>query len=103
MQIAILYFEGCPNHVPTVERVKQIVADMGLAVPVAEVQIRTPEEAQQQRFLGSPTVLVNGRDIDPNARQQTSYGLSCRVYRGMAGLPPEDMIRTALQSTPPSA
>ena len=103
MQIDILYFEGCPNHVPTVERVKQIVADMGLAVPVTEVQITTPEEAQQRRFLGSPTVLVNGVDIDPNARQKTSYGLSCRVYPGMAGLPPDDMIQAALQSPQPSA
>jgi hypothetical protein len=65
---------------------------------VAEAQIPTPEEAQQRRFLGSPTVLVNGVDIDPNARQQVSYGLSYRVYPGVAGLPPDGMIRTALQS-----
>jgi hypothetical protein len=103
MQIDILYFEGCPNHVPTVERVKQIVADMGLTVPVTEVQITTPEEAQQRRFLGSPTVLVNGVDIDPHARQQQRYGVSCRVYLGVAGLPPDDMIRAALQSPPLSA
>src|SRR5262252_9137356 len=55
MQIDILYFEGCPHHIPTVERVKQIVAEMGLTIPVTEVQITTPEEAQQRRFLGSPT------------------------------------------------
>ena len=103
MQIDILYFEGCPNHVPTVERVKEIVADMGLVVTVAEVQINTSEEAQQRRFLGSPTVLVNGMDIDPNAQQQVHYGLSCRIYPGVAGLPPEDMIRAALQSSHPSA
>ena len=103
MHIDILYFEGCPNHVPTVERVKQIVADMGLAVTVAEVQITTPEDAQQRRFLGSPTVLVNGVDIDPTAHQQAHYGLSCRVYPGVAGLPPEDMIRAALHAPPPSA
>jgi len=103
MQVDILYFEGCPNHAPTVARVKQIAADMGLTIPVTEVQITTPEEAQQRRFLGSPTVLVNGVDIDPNARQKTSYGLSCRVYPGMAGLPPDDMIQAALQSPQPSA
>ena len=103
MQIDILYFEGCPNHVPTVERVKQIVADMGLAVTVAEVQITTPAEAQQRRCLGSPTVLVNGVDIDHNTHQQVRYGLSCRVYPGMAGLPPDDMIRAALQASHPLA
>jgi hypothetical protein len=103
MQIDILYFEGCPHHAPTVERVKQIVADMGLTVPVTEVQITTPEEAQQRRFLGSPTVLVNEVDIDPHAHQQARYGLSCRVYPGGSGLPPDDMIRAALQSPPLSA
>ena len=103
MQIDILYFEGCPNHVPTVERVKQIAAEMGLTVPVSEVPITTQEEAEQRRFLGSPTVLVNGVDIDPHASQQTRYGLSCRVYPGVSGLPPDAMIRVALQSPPLSA
>ena len=46
MQIHVLYFEGCPNHAPTVERVKQIAAEMGLTVPVREVPITTPEEAE---------------------------------------------------------
>ena len=98
MQIDILYFEGCPHHIPTVERVKQIVAEMGLTIPVTEVQITTPEEAQQRRFLGSPTVLVDGVDIDPDAQQRASDGLSCRVYPGVAGLPPDEMIRAALQA-----
>src|SRR5215472_13061928 len=103
MQIAILYFEGCPNHAPTVARVKQIAAEMGLTVPVTEVQITTPEEAQQRRFLGSPTVLVNEVDIEPDARQRANYGLSCRVYPGVAGLPPDAMIRAALQAPHPQA
>ena len=103
MQIDILYFEGCPNHAPTVARVKQIAAEMGLTVPVTEVQITTSEEAQQRRFLGSPTVLVNGVDIDPNARQRASSEFSCRVYPGGAGLPPDDMIRAALQAPHPPA
>ena len=98
MQIDVLYFEGCPNHAPTVERVKQIAAEMGLTVPVREVPITTPEEVEEQRFLGSPTVLVNGVDIDPHASQQGRYGLSCRVYPDVSGLPSDDMIRAALQA-----
>ena len=96
MQVEILYFEGCPHHAPTVARVKQIAAEMGLTVALREVPITTPEEAQQRCFLGSPMVLVDGVDIDPDARQRASYGLSCRVYPGVAGLPPDDMIRAAL-------
>jgi|SRR5262245_24108910 len=103
MQIDILYFEGCPNHAPTVERVKQIAAEMALSVSIREVPITTPEEAEQRCFLGSPTVLVNGVDIDPHASQQARYGLSCRMYPGVAGLPPDAMIRAALHATPLSA
>ena len=103
MHIDILYFESCPNHAPSVARVKQVAAEMGLTIPVTEVPITTLEEAEQRRFLGSPTVLVNGVDIDPDARQEARYGLSCRVYPGVAGLPPDDMIRAALQSPRPPA
>ena len=74
MQIDVLYFEGCPNHAPTVVRVTQMAAEMGLTVSVTEVQITTPEEAQQRRFLGSPTVLVNGVDIDPTPGRRRAMG-----------------------------
>ena len=54
MQIDILYFEGCPNHPPTVARVKQIAADMGLTVPVREVQITTPKKLSSGASWGLP-------------------------------------------------
>ena len=63
MRIDILYVEGCPNHAPTVERVKQIAAEMGLTVPVREVPIATPEEAEQGRFLGVTHRLRQWRPV----------------------------------------
>jgi hypothetical protein len=68
-----------------------------MEVQVEEVEVASVEEAVSKRFLGSPTVLVNGVDIDPQARQRTDYGLSCRIYSGMSGLPPEDLLMAALQ------
>jgi len=103
MRIEVLYFDGCPNHVPTVERVKQIAADLGLEIGVEEINVTSVDEAQRLRFLGSPTVRVNGVDIDPAARDRTHYALSCRVYPGVSGLPPDALIRAALQSSPASA
>jgi hypothetical protein len=97
MDIQVLYFEGCPNHAPTVALVKQAVAKLGMDVQIEEVEVKSPEDAVSKRFLGSPTVLVNGVDIDPRARQRTDYGLSCRVYSGMSGLPSEDLLMAALQ------
>jgi thioredoxin family protein len=97
MTIQVLYFEGCPNHAPTVALVKQVVAKLGMDVQIEEVEVASPEEAVSKRFLGSPTVLVNGVDIDPRARERTDYGLSCRVYSSMSGLPSEDLLMAALQ------
>jgi hypothetical protein len=98
MHIEILYFEECPNHLPTVALVKEVVAKLGKEVRIEEVEVTSPEDAASKRFLGSPTVFVNGIDIDPRARQRTDYGFSCRMYDGMSGLPAEDLLIPALQS-----
>jgi hypothetical protein len=98
MKIQILYFEGCPNHLHTVALVRQVVATLGKEVQIEEVEVTSPEDAVSKRFLGSPTVLVNRVDIAPRARQRTDYGLSCRIYDGMSGLPSEDLLRAALRS-----
>jgi len=103
MQIDILYFDGCPNHAPTVARVQQVLADLALQAEVQHIAVASNEDAIQQCFLGSPTVRVNGVDIDPGAHDWTEYSLSCRIYPGMAGLPPDDMIRAALQAPHPPA
>ena len=50
------------------------------------------EAAQRLRFLGSPTIRVGGRDVDPYTEERSDYGLSCRVFRteaGMSGQPDE--------------
>ena len=61
------------------------------------------EAAQRLRFLGSPTIRVGGRDVDPYTEERDDYALSCRVFRteaGIAGLPDERWVRDALISQP---
>jgi hypothetical protein len=55
----------------------------------------------EQRFLGSPTVRVNGSDVEPGGEDRTDYGLSCRVYvgeNGVSGCPDAGWLREALAS-----
>jgi len=54
--------------------------------------------AMEVRFLGSPTVRVNGLDIDPTAWERQSYGLTRRRY-GASAMPTEEMIARALVET----
>lgn len=51
------------------------------------------------RFLGSPTIRVGGRDVDPHTKDRDDYALSCRVFRtdaGIVGQPDERWVRGAL-------
>ena len=95
MGITILYFDGCPNHGPVVEMTRQLVAKHGLDVQVDQIEI-SPEETAQLRFLGSPTVQVDGIDIEPAARDRTDFAMSCRVYPTPDGLPSREMLLAAL-------
>ena len=56
--------------------------------------------AQSERFLGSPTLRVNGVDVDPGAGARTDYGFKCRLYptgKGLRGAPPDEWVLNALQ------
>jgi hypothetical protein len=89
MDVALLYFDGCPNWQVTDERLRDALVEVGCGeVQVEHGVVTTPEEAEAAQFRGSPTVLVNGQD--PFLDRDSPVGLSCRVYRtedGLAGSP----------------
>ena len=100
MIVEVLYFGGCPSYdrlLPTVQRLAERAG-----AELQQRRVETPEEAERERFLGSPTVRVDGRDIDPSASERTDYGLKCRLYRpqalGPSPIPPEEWIRAALET-----
>ena len=76
IEVNVLYTDGCAATPPTIELVKAIATEMGIHARVKAVLVESPEQAIQLRFLGSPTVQVNGLDIDPSARANSSYGFT---------------------------
>lgn len=97
--VEILYFQGCPNARPAVDLVRSIVEVDAPDAVIEETQVNDTE-AQRFRFLGSPTVRVDGRDVEPGADERMGYGMSCRRYEtraGIIGVPLDDWIRVALQ------
>src|SRR5579859_1135254 len=99
MTIELLYFDGCPNHEALLPRLREIVSGAGISDDVELHRIGDDEAAQRERFLGSPTVRVDGHDVEPGAAQRTDFGMKCRLYRtsgGLAGQPEEQWIRAAL-------
>lgn len=98
-RIELLYWEGCPSWPRAVEIVRAEMAAAGFAPDRLILrEITTDAEAESERFHGSPTILVDGNDIqDPD---DNSIGLSCRVYRRPDGraspLPDPEDVRRAL-------
>ena len=100
MNIEILYFEGCPNHGPALQRVQDLLKEEGLSAEIVQIQISDPAAAREIGFLGSPSVRVNGLDVEPTARVAHEYGMMCRTYvsdAGREGLPSREVIRRALR------
>lgn len=75
VQVQVLYAEGCPHAAATIELVRRVSEDTGIAIALHPTLVETEEQAIRSRFAGSPTVLVDGLDIVPAARHQASYGL----------------------------
>jgi hypothetical protein len=95
MTIEVLYFEGCPNYRPAVERLRTVLRQEGLPVDISQIEVNDDSTARALKFIGSPTIRVNGLDIEADSRSVTETGLACRRYAG--GLPSEEIIRVALR------
>lgn len=102
MKIEVLYIADCPNHRTAVERVQGVLRAAGIDNTVTEVEILNTIEAEKWKFIGSPTVRINGVDIEPEARTVRHFGLGCRSYAEnghRSGAPSAELIWRALQES----
>jgi hypothetical protein len=101
-KIEFLYWEECPSHPEARRRLQEVMAELGVDTVVDEIEVLTDEEARHLRFPGSPTIRVDGIDIDPNGALQMGTALTCRVYVLKDGrfspVPSKEMIRRALKA-----
>jgi hypothetical protein len=98
-RVEILYFEGCPNHEPARMLVERLARQLRIEPEIRLVEIADPDAAVELRFLGSPTVRVDGVDVEPGAEERRVFALACRIYRGEGGVaeqPDERWVRDAL-------
>ena len=94
MRIEILYVPGCPNYKPTFERLQAVLASEAVKTGIQGILVTTEGEAKALLFPGSPTVRVNGEDVEPH---QTSVpSLACRLYENRSGIPSENLLRVAI-------
>jgi hypothetical protein len=100
MNIDFLYYQDCPSHDIALERLRQVMAEQNIQAEIEILRVETEEQAQRLAFTGSPTIRVNGMDIDPPP-PGTANGLTCRAYHlddgRISPLPPLEMIRRAFE------
>ncbi len=100
MVVTFLYYQECPSHELALEQVKTILREEDLQAEIRIIEVKTADQARELHFVGSPTILVNGKDIAPPP-EDAVYGLTCRAYIREDGrispLPPQSAVREALK------
>jgi|SRR5690606_2689400 hypothetical protein len=100
MKVQFLFWEDCPSHPEAWQRLHDVMNELGIEAEVERIEVTTEEEAQRWGFRGSPTILVNGQDIDP--QPDAPARLTCRLYFHEDGrpspLPSRGMIARALEA-----
>ena len=97
MKIQLLYFDGCPSWETALDNLKAACALEGLMWPIELIEARDDDDAAARRFLGSPSIVIDGQDLWPETRK--AYYMSCRMYRtpeGLRGWPTVEMLREKL-------
>ena len=96
MRIEILYVPGCPNYEPAVQRLQAVLESQSLQAEIRSVPISSEDQAKELLFPGSPTVRINGEDVEPT--RMTVPSLSCRLYGDRSGIPSEELLRVAISN-----
>ena len=76
VEVSVLFTEGCQSTPAAIRSVERVAAETEISVQLRTVLIDSGEDAIRHRFLGSPTIRVNGKDIDISARRVESFGLT---------------------------
>jgi hypothetical protein len=100
VRIELLYFDGCPSYRRLLPRLEKLLRDARVRERVELRRVDSEQQAAEQRFLGSPTVRVDGADVEPGADAREDFGMKCRLYRGAGGqspIPPDEWLIAALR------
>lgn len=100
MKIEFLYFEGCPNYKPALDNLRQALDETGLIAEIEMVDIADHTQAVDRRCLGSPSIRINGRDLEADSEHSLDYSMCCRRYRyggEILGYPSKAMISEVLR------
>ncbi len=97
MKFDLLYFDGCPSWKKALTHLQIASMKEKIDVQINLIEVKSAQEAEVVKFLGSPSFQINGQDFWPEDRQ--SYMMNCRVNKtseGLLGWPTIEMLRQKL-------
>lgn len=100
MKVELLWFDGCANHVQARALLRAAIDELAPGSPIEDIDASDPGVASAHHFPGSPTIRIDGRDIDPSFVDPADYTPRCRVYwtaEGLRGVPPRAWIDDAIR------
>jgi hypothetical protein len=101
MKVELLFSDGCPNYEALLPRLRALLTGAGADdTAIHLVRVEDADAAEAQRFLGSPTVRIDGQDVEPGADDRIDFGLKCRLFttpEGLRGMPADTWVLRALE------
>jgi len=79
VRIDFLFWRDCPSHPEARELLRDVLEERGVEAEIVEREVFTQDEAEELAFPGSPTIRIDGRDVDP-AGAGSRPALTCRIY-----------------------
>jgi hypothetical protein len=102
MKVELLWWEGCPSHPEALADLERVLSEEGVSAEVELVEVESDDQAQRERFPGSPTIRLDGVDAIA-ATEGEPVSLSCRVYHLRDGrvspTPDPEDLRDAVRRT----
>lgn len=99
MQIEFLWFDDCPNHDRARALLLELMAERGIETEIEDVDVSDLATGERVQFPGSPTIRVDGVDVEPGYLDSGDYTPRCRLYAtadGLRGLPEREWVGAAL-------
>jgi hypothetical protein len=98
LKIEVLYFDTCPSYKQAIANVKAVIKEKHLQADLLLIKVETEEKAEKVGFQGSPSVRINGKDLEG---RDEGFSFSCRLYlvEGKSSTAPsKEMIIAKLES-----
>ena len=98
IKIEFLYFAGCPSFKPALDYLIEVMDEKNIDAHLELILVESPEHAQKVGFQGSPSIKVNGIDLED---KNDGFSFNCRLYSidgKLTGIPSKEFIRENLLS-----